>query len=295
MRTQTWLIPVGLARSLVFLVVLLLCTALAQDKVESAPDSGLRSALTAGGATTSSYIGGIALFGSALLQPLTYALPDAQPVEVSGELLVAGSAQAAVGDTAPGTPPDGSRLHLRDLTLLLPAPSPDALAAAPASVLAHLITAAGSAAAADGGEDASPTAVSVLLLDVILMLPGDAELRAFMSRLCEPTSWRHRGAAQLRVLGGVVMYGNDTMQLAPPAPPAVLLRTNVTSRSASAAPWACSATAVSGADELRATAAELLAVTGGTVLLSLTGNVTIDPELGDWGPILCLRHMVTSR
>ncbi|KXZ56484.1 hypothetical protein GPECTOR_1g433 [Gonium pectorale] len=178
----------------------------------------------------------------------------------------------------------GASLHLRDLTLLLPAPPPEALAVAPASVLAHLITASGSAAAADGGEDASPTAVSVLLSDVTLMLPGDAELRAFMSRLCESTSWQHRGAAQLRVLGGVAMYGNDTMQLAPPAPPAVLLRTNVTSRSASAAPWACSATAVSGAGELRATAAELLAVTSGTVLLSLTGNVTIDPETGGWGP-----------
>ncbi|KXZ56489.1 hypothetical protein GPECTOR_1g438 [Gonium pectorale] len=219
------------------------------------------------------------------------------PVDVGGELLVAGFSEAPPGGTVldlssyeagpafrllPGT--CGSRLHLRDLTLLLPAPSPEALAAAPASVLAHLITAAGSAATADGGEDASPTAGSVLLSDVTLMLPGDAGLRAFMSRLCEPTSWRHREAAQLRVLGGVVMYGNDTMQLAPPAPPAVLLRTNVTSRSASAAPWACSATAVSGAHELRATAAELLAATSGTVLLSLTGNVTIDPELGDWGP-----------
>ncbi|KXZ56483.1 hypothetical protein GPECTOR_1g432 [Gonium pectorale] len=245
-----------------------------------------------------------ALSGSALLQPLPYTLPDAQPVDVSGELLVAGSGWPAGSPPASaqtrGTVLDlsayeeapafrllpGSSLHLRDLTLLLPAPSPEALAAEPASVLAHLITAAAGSVAmtADGGEDASPPAVSLLLSDVTLMLPGDAELRTFTRRLCEPTSWRHRGAADLRVLGGVVMYGNDTMQLAPPAPPAVLLRTNVTSRSASAAPWACSATAVSGAGELRATAAELLAVTSGTVLLSLTGNVTIDPETGGWGP-----------
>ncbi|KXZ56486.1 hypothetical protein GPECTOR_1g435 [Gonium pectorale] len=170
----------------------------------------------------------------------------------------------------------GSRLVLQNLTLLLPREAPGALY----SPLAHLIAAA---TAERDAEEPTP-AVSVLLSDVTLLLPGDSELRTFTRRLCEPTSWRHRGAAQLRVLGGVVLYGNDTMQLAPPAPPAVLLRTNVTSRSGSAAPWACSATAVSGADELRATAAELLAVTGGTVLLSLTGNVTIDPELGDWGP-----------
>ncbi|KXZ56487.1 hypothetical protein GPECTOR_1g436 [Gonium pectorale] len=237
------------------------------------------------------------------------------PLDVGGVLLVAGFSEAPAGGTVldlsaydsgpafrllPGT--CGASLEFRSLTLLMPPLPPEAIAAAPNSVLAHLIVARGGGTEAageergDGDGGGGVSEVSVLLSNVTLLVAGETELYSFMSRLCEPTSWRHRDAAQLRVLGGVVMYGNDTMQLAPPAPPAVLLRTNVTSRSASAAPWACSATAVSGAVELRATAAELLAVTSGTVLLSLTGNIDFGGTLSafavDYNAVLELSDLL---
>ena len=143
-----------------------------------------------------------------------------------------------------------------------------------------------------------------------------SELQAFARVLCRPTgtNLRFYPSNVMAIVNGVVQYGNGTMQLAAtdgssaaasaaavagaslvgsaatcaaaPVPPA-------TAPAGPAAPYVCSATSVGNAVQLRTAAAALLNNTAEVVVISVTGNVSINASV--WRGALALpRGLVLS-
>ncbi|KAG2500127.1 hypothetical protein HYH03_001709 [Edaphochlamys debaryana] len=187
-------------------------------------------------------------------------------------------------------PRAGSSLRLSNLTLLLP-PLPEAAQAAPRSLLAHLVAAAGG----EGGG-------SLVLRGVTLVAASCQDLSAFATRLCDVSTWGH--TTTLTVEGGVVHYkagGSMALGLtsanATPAA-AELEDVRVTcvpvkgggssvaeallsgSAPGPLSPWPCLALAVANWTELLAVLTpEALAASSLAVLVTLTGDVD---TVGSW-------------
>ncbi|PNH07665.1 hypothetical protein TSOC_005832 [Tetrabaena socialis] len=178
----------------------------------------------------------------------------------------------------------GATLELRNLTLLLPPLPTKTTTGSTASALAHVI----------GLEESG---ARVLLAGVNMVMATQSDLFTLTRTLCTPEDWRY-GTKELQVLRGVVLYGNGTMLLglssdgsSPPPDAAsalaILVNTSITCEGGPPPPpWACSATYVASADMLRSTAEEMLSGTAGPVLLSLTGNVTLQPDSWDGGLVV---------
>ncbi|PNH07669.1 hypothetical protein TSOC_005836 [Tetrabaena socialis] len=211
----------------------------------------------------------------------------------------------------------GATLELRNLTLLLPPLPTKAATGSPASALAHVIglDASGARVRLTGVNMVMATRRSLcviyswllytMVMATVHLTPHTlltctcSDLFTVTHTLCTPEDWRY-GTTELQVLRGIVLYGNGTMPLGlasggsgPPPDAAsalaILVDTSITCMDGPPPPpWACSATYVASADMLRSTAEEMLAGTAGPVLLSLTGNVTLQPD--SWGSGLVVRE-----
>ncbi|KAG2500125.1 hypothetical protein HYH03_001707 [Edaphochlamys debaryana] len=184
----------------------------------------------------------------------------------------------------------GSSLRLSNLTLLLP-PLPEAAQAAPRSLLAHLVAAAGG----KGGG-------SLVLRGVTLVAASCQDLSAFATRLCDVSTWGH--TTTLTVEGGVVHYkaggsmalGLTSANATPAAAELEDVRVTcvpVEGGGSSVAeallsgnapgplsPWPCLALAVANWTELLAVLTpEALAASSLAVLVTLTGDVD---TVGSW-------------
>ncbi|KAG2500124.1 hypothetical protein HYH03_001706 [Edaphochlamys debaryana] len=194
----------------------------------------------------------------------------------------------------------GSSLRLSNLTLLLP-PLPEAAQAAPRSLLAHLVAAAGG----EGGG-------SLVLRGVTLVAASCQDLYAFATRVCDVSTWGH--TTTLTVEGGVVHYkaggsmalgllsGSSTpaaaeledvrVTCAPVEGGWSAIAEALLSGSAPSplSPWPCLALAVANWTELRAVLTpEALAASSVAVLVTLTGDVDMtgsgdNAETADWQP-----------